>query len=209
MGIASFYHRCFTQLPWVTLMVTNGTLFVAADALAQSFESRKEDTSTPTDLGQRWDLHRSARFLAFGTGMAPLLAEWNKFIEHGFPIKNKRGAVVASGLARRVLMDQLAFAPFGLLLFVGSMGLMEGRRTLPALEEKFRDVYWPALKANWAIWPFLQLVNFSVVPLGYVSSLVFVFAANNRLRVPFSASCGVAWTLYLSLLNQRDVPEGA
>ena len=96
------------------------------------------------------------------------------------------------GLMRRVLVDQLAFAPFGLALFVGSMGVMEGRRSLSALEDKFRDVYVPALLANWKIWPALQMLNFSIMPL--------------RFRVPFSATCGIAWTLYLSLLNQTDVP---
>merc|ERR1711874_468201 len=92
---------------------------------------------------------------------------------------------------RRVMTDQIVFAPFGLALFVGAMGIMEGRHSFETLKEKYNDIYIPALLANWKIWPALQLFNFGVMPL--------------RLRVPFSASCGIAWTLYLSLLNQKDV----
>ncbi|WFD24246.1 hypothetical protein MEQU1_002943 [Malassezia equina] len=69
------------------------------------------------------------------------------------------------GLFRRLFMDQILFAPFGLALFVGSMGIMEGRRTQKELSEKFNDVYVPALLANWKIWPILQTFNFSVMPL--------------------------------------------
>lgn len=47
-------------------------------------------------------------------------------------------------------------------------------------------MYMPALLANWQVWPLIQLVNFRFVPL--------------RFRVPFTSSCGIAWTLYLSLL---------
>lgn len=47
-------------------------------------------------------------------------------------------------------------------------------------------MYLPALTANWKVWPAIQLFNFRFVPL--------------RFRVPFTSSCGIAWTLYLSLL---------
>ena len=184
----AMYQRLFETRPWATLAVTNGALTLLADGLAQSFDRRSEGKPIVSE----WDVARSGRFLAFGTAMAPLLAEWNHFIEHSFRIKSPSGKMLWGGLMRRVLVDQLAFAPFGLALFVGSMGVMEGRRSLSALEDKFRDVYGPALLANWKIWPALQMLNFSIMPL--------------RFRVPFSATCGIAWTLYLSLLNQTDVP---
>jgi protein Mpv17 len=48
-------------------------------------------------------------------------------------------------------------------------------------------MYLSALFANWQLWPMIQLVNFRFVPL--------------RLRVPFTSACGIAWTLWLSLLS--------
>jgi protein Mpv17 len=80
-------------------------------------------------------------------------------------------------------------APLGLAIFVGSMGKMEGR-TNEGIKQKYRDMYSPAIIANWKVWPAIQLINFRFMPLAY--------------RVPFQASCGVVWTLYLSLLNARE-----
>ena len=39
-----------------------------------------------------------------------------------------------------------------------------GRR---AVSRKFQDVYLPSLKANWTLWPAVQLLNFRVVPLPF------------------------------------------
>ena len=48
-----------------------------------------------------------------------------------------------------------------------------------------------ALIANWKVWPLIQTINFKLMPLQY--------------RVPFQSTCGIAWTLYLSLLNAKSV----
>lgn len=46
-----------------------------------------------------------------------------------------------------------------------------GRR---ALTRKFQDVYLPTLKANFVLWPAVQILNFRVVPIQFqiVSSIV-------------------------------------
>jgi protein Mpv17 len=86
------------------------------------------------------------------------------------------------------------------------MGVMEGR-DIKHIRGRFEDIYRPALLANWKIWPAAQVsskpylphfqallkggsrqfINFRFMPLPY--------------RVPFQQTCGVFWTLYLSLLN--------
>lgn len=42
-----------------------------------------------------------------------------------------------------------------------------------AVARKFQDVYLPALKANFMLWPAVQILNFRIVPLQFqiVSSL--------------------------------------
>ena len=88
-----------------------------------------------------YDPVRTLRFVAFGTMMGPLLARWNHFLEHQFPLRpsapavaaaaqkltgstaqnvNKavssgpaRGNVSIAALAKRVGMDQGVMAPFG------------------------------------------------------------------------------------------------
>jgi len=39
-----------------------------------------------------------------------------------------------------------------------------GRR---AITRKFQDVYVPALKANFIVWPAVQLINFRVMPIQF------------------------------------------
>lgn len=196
-AFSSFYGRNFERRPWVTLAVTNGVLGVVADGAAQTLEristaqSRQEhfeSHSTQEKISQTisgaggekasaWDWSRSGRFLAFGVGMAPLLAEWNKFLEFRFPLRSAAGAAGAAAgaagaigkvslkaLGSRVAMDQLFFAPIGLALFTGSMGAME-RGSIDGVKAKFSEMYIPALLANWQLWPLVQLVNFRYMPL--------------------------------------------
>ena len=40
---------------------------------------------------------------------------------------------------KRVLLDQIAFAPFGLCLFFGSIGILEGR-DFEGIKQKFEEV---------------------------------------------------------------------
>jgi protein Mpv17 len=105
-------------------------------------------------------------------------------------------------------------APFGLACFVGAMGFMEGR-SVEGVQSKFKEVglyslspnadsplahlstlqmYIPAIVANWKLWPLVQTVNFRYMPLRY--------------RVPFTGAVGIAWQVFLSILNStKQVTE--
>jgi protein Mpv17 len=135
----AFYARSFERRPWATLAIANGTLGAIADTLAQTLERYQKPASPTTSssgLSQKiestkssiaghikeelpvadtssWDVARTARFFAFGVMMAPLLAQWNNFIEYRFPLRSV-GAVGSSAakvsmaaLAKRVSVDQL------------------------------------------------------------------------------------------------------
>lgn len=131
----AFYARSFERRPWVTLAVANGTLGAIADTLAQTLEryqrrqasssilpssggngkigevEKQLSTGVQEGLSKPWDGARTARFFAFGVLMAPLLAEWNKFIEFRFPLRaasaaTSAGKVSLVALAKRVTVDQ-------------------------------------------------------------------------------------------------------
>ena len=36
-----------------------------------------------------------------------------------------------------------------------------------AVQRKFQDVYVPALKANYMVWPAVQIINFRVMPIQF------------------------------------------
>lgn len=48
-----------------------------------------------------------------------------------------------------------------MFVFLNTMALLEGSDP----KEKLNSAYWPALRANWYVWPAVQFVNFKYVPL--------------------------------------------
>lgn len=87
------------------------------------------------------------------------------------------------------------------------MGAMEGRNA-EQIREKHRDMYMPALVANWKVWPLAQVSLYTTLPM--ISSIYrFVVQLINfrymplAYRVPFQSTCGIFWTLYLSILNSK------
>ena len=84
-----------------------------------------------------------------------------------------------------------------------------GRR---AVTRKFQDVYLPALKANFMLWPMVQILNFRVIPLPFQIVISPLFngydcALANVISQPFVSTVGIAWTAYLSLTNSVDEPS--
>lgn len=227
------------------MMVTNAVLGGIADTVAQTITSVREralrkpggvtkndtvaieihelDRKNPWNdrdlipdsklLPPPFDFERLTRFMAYGFAMAPLQYKWFGFLSRAFPITK----TAAFGPAmKRVAFDQLIFAPFGIGCFFTVMTVAEGggRR---AVAHKLRDMYIPTLKANFMVWPAVQIVNFRLMPVQFqlVSLLngpcrdeMAMFVAD-RLLQPFVSTIGIAWTAYLSLTNASEEVEQA
>ena len=169
-----------------------------------------------------FDFERLTRFMSYGFIMSPLQFHWFSFLSRAFPITKQSATLPAM---QRVCFDQLIFAPIGILpissgqkfrlmltsglaCFFTFMTVTEGggRR---AVARKFQDVYLPALKANFMLWPAVQILNFRVIPLQFqIVSRVFIFRHSKMLieGKPFVSTVGIAWTAYLSLTNSADEP---
>ncbi|TIB36855.1 hypothetical protein E3P84_00656 [Wallemia ichthyophaga] len=190
-AFAKAYQSSFNRRPNLTLSLTNGSLSAMADTIAQTINPEMDDNQQ-----RKWNPRRTANFFIFGAAMGTPLNYWNKFLEKRFPLKGP-GALPHTPISLRMLftrvgVDQSAMAPFGLTAFIGTIGVLEGK-SLRELKNKYEDLFLPAILANWKVWPLIQLVNFRFCPLAF--------------RVPFTASCGVLWTLYLSNLNSKKAPE--
>jgi hypothetical protein len=75
-----------------------------------------------------------------------------------------------------------------------------------AVQRKFQDIYVPALKANWMVWPTVQIINFRVMPIQYqiVCTVRSDDCPSLTLFQPFVSTVGIAWTAYLSLTNSAE-----
>lgn len=111
---------------------------------------------------------------------------------------------------KRVAFDQLLFSPVGLAVFFTFMTVAEGGGKR-AIARKFQDLYVPALKANYLVWPAVQMLNFRVIPLQFqiVSTIrpCGVFANADSYLQPFVSTIGIAWTAYLSLTTSAPSLE--
>ncbi|KAG6023879.1 hypothetical protein E4U19_004078 [Claviceps sp. Clav32 group G5] len=210
------FNAYYEERPLMTMMVTNAVLGGIADTVAQSitaFQHRSSSAKTigltkqdefsielheinrssadfdrelslkPNPLPPRFDFERLTRFMAYGFCVAPLQFKWFRFLERAFPMTK---ASAFGPAMKRVVFDQLVYAPFGVGLFFVAMTVAEGggRR---AVSHKLRDMYVPTLKANYVVWPAVQIVNFRLMPVQF--------------QLPFVSTIGIAWTAYLSLAN--------
>ncbi|RCI10268.1 hypothetical protein L249_8760 [Ophiocordyceps polyrhachis-furcata BCC 54312] len=212
------FNAYYEERPLVTMMVTNAILGGIADTVAQGITavrrraahqagaSGKDDDfsieisdmgrkgtfldadllSAPKALQQPFDFERLTRFMAYGFCVAPLQFKWFRFLERAFPMTKTSAFGPAM---KRVVFDQFVYAPFGVGLFFVVMTVAEGggRR---AVSSKLRDMYVPTLKANYVVWPAVQIVNFRLMPVQF--------------QLPFVSTIGIAWTAYLSLTNASD-----
>lgn len=87
----------------------------------------------------------------------------------------------------KVLLDQSLFAPISLALYFLYTSLTDQR--LSALPDIIKTEYTETLLHNWMIWPIVQVVNFSIIPLNFQS--------------PFVNTIAIFWIAHLSNVNSR------
>lgn len=87
-------------------------------------------------------------------------------------------------IGARVAVDQLVFAPTNLFVFLSTMSVLEG----VSPREKLAKTYRGALQSNYMVWPFVQIANFSFVPLDH--------------RVLFVNGLSIFWNCYLSYISK-------
>jgi protein Mpv17 len=134
----------------------------------------------------------------------PAATKWYSLLQHHVKLSSPVRTTVS-----RVALDQFVFTPINMLFFLSSMSFMEGwpptasnPATNPAsialqktpadqrIKEKLSSTYVQAYKSNLMIWPWVQLANFSVVPLEHRVLVVNVVA--------------LGWNCYLSWLNNKS-----
>jgi len=127
------------------------------------------------------DIPRLLRFSLFGSfWVAPSLYLWVKL--SGNIIK---GSSIGSA-ALKAFIEQFTQGPFTIVSFYFGMNLLEGNGTSKAVEEA-KTKFFPTWKTAVTFWPFVQTINYSIVPL--------------HNRVVFSGIASFIWTIYLSFMK--------
>ncbi|KAG0224687.1 hypothetical protein BGW42_004950 [Actinomortierella wolfii] len=173
LAIAPVIHSWYTYIdrtfPLGTTAVSGG-----GGAAAQAMKAAQKATQSPSLSQSQVPSHKGATPLPTTrnpTGMSPG-QEMAKSV-----VNKVSSAAAASGsiagtisqstwlrstlqpAMRRMLVDQVFFAPVGLAMLFTGLTVLEGGG-VKEVKEKLSESYTTALKTNYTIWPIVQLVNF-------------------------------------------------
>ncbi|XP_028669931.1 mpv17-like protein [Erpetoichthys calabaricus] len=157
------------RCPWITNVALYGSLFAGGDLVHQGF-SRRADFN--------WRQTRNVAVVAF-TFHANFNYMWMRFLERSFPGR------AASVILKKVLLDVTVGGPLAISAFYTGVSLMEGKKDpLQDCQEKF----WNTYKTGFMYWPFMQTLNFLLVPL--------------YLRTMFTGCAVFLWATFLCFSRQ-------
>ncbi|KAI0473796.1 hypothetical protein GGR56DRAFT_649066 [Xylariaceae sp. FL0804] len=167
-----WYQAKLAARPLLTQSATTAVLFAVGDITAQQVvEKRGFD---------KHEFARTGRMFAYGGAIfGPAATTWYKLLSQRVVLPGRPRAEMVA----RVACDQLLFAPTFIGVFLSSMALMEGG----APRDKLASAYRPALTANYAVWPWVQMANFTLVPLQH--------------RVLAVNVVSIGWNCFLSMVN--------
>ncbi|KAG7368988.1 Mpv17 / PMP22 family protein [Nitzschia inconspicua] len=180
----TWYSHQLDRRPLLTKSISAGLIGASGDLVCQHLSLSSEASSSLP-----YDWHRTGRFFIMGSfWVAPITSHW--YI--ALATKLVPGKTTVSTVTKRLVLDQLFFAPLFCPSFMGLLWLLEGL-DLPTIWTKLREVTPTIIVANWFLWIPAMAVNFSRVPLKY--------------QVLFGNVVALAWNIYLSYMSTRGSKE--
>ncbi|KAE9551971.1 hypothetical protein FO519_004823 [Halicephalobus sp. NKZ332] len=159
-------------------LVVSGALAGTSDVLCQKLIEKNE----------RWDYQRTAKFAGLISCLiAPMSYKWFQFLERFLPGKDIKVAL------KRTALDQILGAPIFASIFLFNLNLLETKNIHNSVV-KTSQLLFPVMSTNYKIWPFIQLVNLSVIPIQY--------------RVVMVQFCGLFWNMYISFVQHKKPEDG-
>lgn len=184
-SLFSSYNMLLTKYPLPTKITTSAIVGGAGDLLIQYMTMRK--TGVMAAYAYR-------RMLVFATvcGLyyAPIVNLWYYLLTQ-LPLP--KNTPYSKKVVAMVVVDQTAgslsivtgfFFAFELANRLFPPYIRHDLNFLQAGTISLKANFWQTLKANWCCWPFINLINFSIIPLQY--------------RVLFKNFAALFWNIYLS-----------
>ncbi|KAG5854421.1 mpv17-like protein isoform X1 [Anguilla rostrata] len=157
------------RFPWITNVSLFGCLFAGGDFVHQWFSRRDE---------MDWRQTGKVAVVAFSFH-GNFNYFWMRGLERRFPGNS------ASMVLRKVILDQTISSPIATSAFYTGMSLLDGKDDIfQDCRGKFLNTY----KTGLMYWPFVQLLNFTLVPV--------------YLRTTFTGCCAFVWAIFLCFSRQ-------
>lgn len=122
--------------------------------------------------------------IGFAGGLG--LRKWYGVLNNTFSKSSNKTA----NAIKKMAMDQIVFAPIFIGVLISAIGSLQGN-TPAQIKGKLEREYPDILRNNYKLWPAVQLINFTFVPLNYQVLLVQIVA--------------VLWNTYISFATNVEV----
>ncbi|KAH8387463.1 hypothetical protein KR093_007191, partial [Drosophila rubida] len=166
--------------PMVKGAVTYALLWPTGSLVQQTLEGRNL---------KNYDWARALRFSLFGgLYVAPTLYGWVRLTSAMWPQTSLRVGIV------KALTEQVSYGPFACISFFMGMSLLEMKSFDEAVAETKQKAL-PTYKVGLCVWPFVQTLNFSLVP--------------EHNRVVFVSICSLMWIIFLAYTKSRHLNQDA
>ncbi|XP_045675509.1 mpv17-like protein [Phyllostomus hastatus] len=147
--------RAAGRHPWLSNVLLYGALCSAGDALQQRLSGGPPD----------WRRTRCVATVAV-VFHANYNYVWQRLLERAVPGRTPRAILT------KVLWDQAVGAPVAISAFYTGMSILQGKDDIFLdLKQKF----WNTYKSGLMYWPFVQLTNFSLVPVQWRTAYTGLF----------------------------------
>lgn len=180
LNLAIMTTRIASRLaPYLAEYSRAGAIMAAGDVLAQTVVEKKEFKDI--------DYIRTVKYGSLGfLFVGPVLKYWFALLDRSISIKQNR----LQRTVKKMLVDQSVMAPALNLSITGLVGIINNERS-EKIKERIKVQYPDIMKNNYMLWPAVQMVNFSIVPLKY--------------QVIFVQLIAVVWNCFVSqLLNDQN-----
>ncbi|XP_036437076.1 protein Mpv17 [Colossoma macropomum] len=169
-GLWRSYQVLMAKRPWTVQIITAGSLVGVGDVISQQLIERR-------GLANH-SMRRTAKMMSIGFFfVGPVVGGWYKVLDRIVTGGTKSAAL------KKMLVDQVCFAPCFLGTFLGISGTLNGLSVEENVAKLKRD-YMDALISNYYLWPAVQIANFYFIPLHHRLAVVQIVA--------------VVWNSYLS-----------
>ncbi|XP_053401852.1 mpv17-like protein [Mercenaria mercenaria] len=171
--------RFIAKYPIVKTMGAYFCINVAADFNEQVLiKGRTKET---------YDLGKTARIAATCTFVtSPMMFVWIRFIDRAIPGKALLSVV------KKVVADAFGFAPCVISTFYITTNILEGKKDLTA---EWKQKFYPTWTTGLCYWPFVQTVNFAMIPLKYKTCL-------------YMPTASFIWMNYLCYMKDKKIVYG-
>ncbi|KAE8354756.1 hypothetical protein BDV28DRAFT_130291 [Aspergillus coremiiformis] len=181
--------------PIVKATLQAALINAGSNVLAQTIQSYRDEK--PFEL----DLQTLFQFTTCAFVMSPMTFLWLEGLESVLPgyaekpatkpktekgDRRKQKKLNVKNTVAKIVIDQIVGGAWATVLFSLTMGLLRGEES-GVIVDQIRTDFWPLLIAGFKLWPFVSILNFTVVP------------ADQRLLV--GSVFGVVWAVYLSLMS--------